>query len=75
MRNSVSRRGSSSQFKGVCWDKSAGKWVAHGRDDDKRQVHLGRFADEEDAARAYDAFAVSKYGEFARPNFPQGEIS
>jgi hypothetical protein len=26
------------------------------------------------AARAYDAFAREHYGEFARPNFKEGEV-
>ncbi len=34
-----------------------------------KQIRIGRFADEETAARAYDAMAVQHFGEFARPNF------
>lgn len=34
-------------------------------------VSLGRFATQEEAARAYDAFAVVHFGAFARLNFPE----
>jgi len=40
----------SSQYKGVCWDKGRGKWMARTRKDGK-QSHLGYFDDEEEAAR------------------------
>lgn len=34
-----------------------------------RGKHLGRYANEEDAAKAYDNFAVEEYGDFANLNF------
>jgi hypothetical protein len=56
-----------SKFKGVCLDR--GKYRAQialpGR-----KLNLGRFASEEEAARAYDAAALQHFGEFARLNFP-----
>ena len=63
-------------FKGVSWNKNAGKWEAHiaagpvresGR---KGKIHLGLFDDPKKAARAYDAAARECYGEFAALNFP-----
>jgi len=59
----------SSRFKGVCWNKWSQRWMAQ-INVDGRQRHLGRFADEVDAARAYDAAALETWGEFAHLNFP-----
>jgi hypothetical protein len=63
--------GKTSRFKGVCWDKSRGKWMA-GITINRRHVNLGRFLCEEDAARTYDAAALAAWGGFARLNFPEG---
>lgn len=60
--------GGTSRFKGVYWDKSKSKWCAEIKID-RKKIHLGRFAVEEDAARAYDAAALRAWGEFARLNF------
>jgi len=67
--NRHSHRNSSSQFKGVTWDKARRKWQAALGDRDCRK-YLGRFDDEETAARAYDTAALEHYGTFARLNFP-----
>lgn len=42
---------------------------------DGRQVHLGTFAEERDAALMYDAVARRLRGEFARLNFPDEHYS
>lgn len=63
-------------YKGVSYNKNAGKWEAHiaagavresGR---KSKIHLGLFDDPKKAAKAYDAAARECYGEFASLNFP-----
>lgn len=61
--------GLSSRFKGVTWNKAAGKWQAQIKVH-RRNRYLGLFAQEADAARAYDAAARAAFSEFACPNFP-----
>jgi hypothetical protein len=68
-RNVRSAAGSSSKYLGVCWESRRNRWrsvikIA------RKQIHLGTFKLEDDAARAYDAAAQHHYGEFARLNFP-----
>ena len=65
--NMKKAQGKSSRYKGVCWDYSRNKWIVHIHKNN-RQFHLGRFENEEDAARAYDAAAKEFFGEFARTN-------
>jgi len=58
-----------SRYKGVSWEKASGKWMAYIQHNGK-QTTLGRFADEPDAARAYDTAARRLFGEYAHCNFP-----
>jgi hypothetical protein len=60
-----------SRFMGVSWDKTRGKWRATAKRD-RRHLYIGRYATEEQAARAYDAKARELFCEFARLNFPEG---
>jgi hypothetical protein len=62
-RNQRAHRDSTSRFKGVCFDPRRGRWRAV-----LRNSHLGYFADELEAAAAYDAAAQEVFGEFARLN-------
>lgn len=68
-------------FKGVSWNRNAGKWEAYigagavGPNGRRRRMYLGLFADPADAARAYDAAAALHFGEFAALNFPVAEAS
>lgn len=68
--NSVGRP-HSSVFKGVFrWERGRKlqPWCARIKVNGK-SYHLGMFASEEEAARAYDAAARLHFGQFARPNF------
>lgn len=63
--NSRNRRDSRSGLKGVSWRPHAGKWAAK-----IKHQHLGYFTSAEEAALAYDAAALTEFGEFACLNFP-----
>jgi len=62
--------GPSSRFKGVGYSKEHRKWRARIWFESQR-IWLGYFADEIEAARAYDRKAVELFGEFARLNLPE----
>mgnify|MGYP003693895425 CR=1 FL=1 len=67
------RRGRpTSKYKGVWWDKSRSKWAAMIRAY-KKSILSGRFASEEEAARAYDQAAKKLHGEFALLNFQNSD--
>lgn len=61
--------GRTSRHKGVHWDSANKKWRALIKTNQKT-IHLGRFATEDEAARAYDYAAVERFGTFARLNLP-----
>lgn len=66
--NRFADRGSLSKFKGVVRDERDGRWAAR-----FRAKHIGMFATEEEAARAYDNAALAFSPEFALTNFlPDG---
>lgn len=66
----VSREGTS-QFKGVSWDTLSGKWKAQ-ISANKKKKHIGLYADELHAARAYNRAAEQAFGEFACLNNLEG---
>ncbi len=59
-----------SKYKGVSWKKHNRKWEAR-IGFEKKEIHLGYFRSEIDAARAYDRAAKKYHGEFASLNFPE----
>lgn len=61
--------GATSRYRGVSWFTRDEKWAAQIKVN-RRAINLGRFAVEEDAARAYDKAAREHFGGFASPNFP-----
>lgn len=67
--NSSTRKGCSSKYKGVSISSSNSKFRAIAKIDGKNK-HLGYFANELEAASAYDSAAVKHFGEYARFNFP-----
>jgi hypothetical protein len=70
------RQRSSSRYTGVSWNKAQSVWRVRVTDLlTKRQKHVGYFASEEDAARAYDCAAMQAQGSGAKRNFPDEDIS
>lgn len=68
-RNMRPRPNRSTGYKGVHWSNSHKKWRAQ-INVDRKVTMIGDFTTPEDAARAYDAYAVKAFGEFAYLNFP-----
>ena len=68
-RNCVPKKGTTSRYKGVVWNKERKKWRAAITFNKKAQL-LGDFENEIDAAKAYDRKAAELFGEFACLNFP-----
>ncbi len=67
--NQHKRLGCTSRFKGVSFNKNAGKWEAQIKNSGRR-IYLGYFGDETMAARTYDEAARLHFGIFAKTNFP-----
>jgi hypothetical protein len=67
---SKARKQTSSRFRGVYREKGHNCWIATIQYNGKR-IRLGRFANESDAARAYDEAAIKYFREFANLNFPE----
>lgn len=69
MRNIHKRRSGASIYKGVYYDKRRHTWYARICHNGKN-IHLGTFPTEIEAAHAYDRAARRLFGEFAHLNFP-----
>lgn len=67
LQNSANRRlnsTSTSGFKGVCFDKRAGKWKA-AISVNRKKIYLGLYQNTSDAHVAYKTAAVKYFGEFS----------
>lgn len=71
-RNGSTHRDNPTGFKGVSFDKGRGRFRAM-ITFNYRPKFLGRFNTAHEAALAYDAAAIEKFGKFARLNFPVKE--
>lgn len=73
-QNAINRdyRGGLSKYRGV--SRAGKKWRALITSEGK-QIMLGRFETEIDAALAYDEASVRLHGEFSRPNFPRNRVA
>lgn len=63
LANMAIRPRGSSKYKGVYFDTASKKWAAQ-----INQTRIGRYTNEIDAAKAYNAVATLLFGEFARLN-------
>lgn len=75
-QNSANRRlnvNNKSGYKGVCWVKRRGKWLAQ-ININKKHYTLGAFTDPWDAAQAYNKAALAAWGEFALLNVREGGV-
>lgn len=70
--NSTKKKGALSEFKGV--SKHFDRWHAQIFHNGER-VSLKYFDNEIDAAKAYDEAAIKFHGEFAKTNFPRGDLN
>ncbi len=68
MCNRRKRKNTTSRFNGVSFNKKYKKWCAQ-ISYNRKQIWLGRFDSELDAAHAYDVAAKKYHKEFARLNF------
>lgn len=70
-RHTAPRKSGASHFRGVHWYTRLEKWKAQGSRN-KKYKHLGYFKEEEEAARAYDTWALAEYGPtYEGFNFPE----
>ena len=67
-QNSAKPRSNTTGYKGVCFDKHKGKFMAFIQPNGRFKF-LGYFSNPVDAAHAYDRAAVFYFGEYARLNF------
>jgi len=66
-------RNTSSKYKGVTWHSRDLSWMAQ-TSVGRKKVHLGYFDSEDEAAEAYNKFALANFGEFALLNIINGKL-
>lgn len=67
-QNNTNKQGRGlSKYRGVCWNKDRNKWKSQ-IFVNKKEIFLGLFKDEIEAAIAYNKSALIHHGEFARLN-------
>lgn len=69
LQNQQSQNGTS-KYKGVCWHNRDKKWHTQIKHNGKN-IHIGYFNNEIEAAKAYDRKAKELFGDFAYLNFPR----
>lgn len=67
-RNVQSHKGGTSKYLGVSFDKANNKWMSQIYHN-KKQIKIGRYKDEKEAALMYDIKAKELHKEFANLNF------
>ena len=65
--NCIGSKNVSSKFKGVSWHKLTSKWRATIMKD-RKQIYLGLFTDEREAAKAYNKKAYELFNSFSKLN-------
>lgn len=71
-QNAANRRASGAcSFLGVAWHRRTSKYQVQIRSESGRNTYIGVFTDPVEGARAYDAAARERHGEFANLNFPE----
>lgn len=66
-RNQKIQKGGTSKYKGVCWNKETRKWMSRITVNHK-EIYLGLYNSEEEAALAYNKAALEHFGEYAKIN-------
>lgn len=66
------RKGGKTRYNGIRWDHNKGKWQVR-LTINGRRASFGYYADETEAAKAYDRVAKEYRGEYASLNFPKEE--
>lgn len=70
MMNKRPYKNKTSKYKGVCWNKVSGKFIAHIRNNGKF-IYIGQSDNQKELALKYDKVARELYGEYAWLNFPK----